>query len=404
MTTTSHAGAGTRALVLVFLAAIIEGFDLQAAGVAAPKLAPAFGLQPNQMGLFFSAATFGLIFGALGGGVIADRWGRRAGLALALVAFGVFSIATAWADTFQHLVLMRFLTGVGLGGALPNLVAIAAESTTPDRRGRAVALMYAGVPLGGALASIVAMLGLHEDWQSIFVIGGILPLLLVVPLFLLMAPFRVSHEADVPASRWQALFAHGTVGSTLLLWSAFFFGLIVVYLLLNWLPQLLVSLGFERSQASQVQILFNLGGAVGSIIGGRLLDGERPALSAAAIFAVLIASLLVMSSIPGGNMLAALASGALVGGGLLCAQALLYGVAPQCYRREVRGTGVGLAVAVGRLGSIAGPLLAGALLAKGWSPSEVIYAIMPIAAICGLSTVGLILRRRRSAVAATAEA
>ena len=131
-TTTTHPGAGSRALVLVFLAAIIEGFDLQAAGVAAPKLAPAFGLNPGQRGMFFSSATVGLIFGALAGGVIADRWGRRAGLALALVGFGVFSIATAWADTFQHLVVLRFLTGVGLGGALPNLVAIAAESAAPE--------------------------------------------------------------------------------------------------------------------------------------------------------------------------------------------------------------------------------------------------------------------------------
>lgn len=402
MTTTSHAGAGTRALALVFLAAIIEGFDLQAAGVAAPKLAPAFGLEPSQMGLFFSAATFGLIFGALAGGLIADRWGRRAGLSLALIAFGVFSIGTAWAGTFEHLVLMRFLTGVGLGGALPNLVAIAAESAAPDRRGRAVAFMYAGVPIGGAVASLVAMMGLHEDWQSIFLIGGVLPLLLVVPLYLLMPPFRVSHDAAVPASRWAALFAPGTVAGTLLLWSAFFFGLIVVYLLLNWLPQLLVSLGFERSQASMVQILFNIGGAAGSILGGRLLDGERPALSAGAVFAALILALLVMSAIPSGNMAAALAAGALVGGGLLCAQALLYGVAPQCYPAEVRGTGVGLAVAVGRLGSIVGPLFAGALLANGWSPTEVIYAILPVAAICGLATVALILRRRRVASAAHA--
>ena len=299
MTTISHAGAGTRALALVFLAAVIEGFDLQAAGVAAPKLAPVFGLQPNQMGLFFSSATFGLIFGALAGGLIADRWGRRAGLALALIAFGVFSILTAWAGTFEHLLAMRFLTGVGLGGALPNLVAMAAESTTPERRGRAVAIMYAGVPLGGAIASGVAMMGLHEDWQSIFLVGGILPLLLVVPLFLLLPPFKVTHDEAVPASRWQALFAPGTVAGTLLLWSAFFFGLVVVYLLLNWLPQLLVSLGFARGQASMVQIVFNLGGVVGSVIGGRLLDSERPATAAFGCFAVLIVAIALLSAVPG---------------------------------------------------------------------------------------------------------
>ena len=160
-TINDHRHGGGRALTLAFLAAVIEGFDLQAAGVAVPKLAPAFGLTPQQIGLFFSAATFGLIFGALAGGRIADAWGRRTGLVIALVAFGVFSIATAYTTTFEQLVVMRFLTGVGLGGALPNLVNIAAESTDPANRGKAVSIMYAGIPLGGAIASGVSMLGLH---------------------------------------------------------------------------------------------------------------------------------------------------------------------------------------------------------------------------------------------------
>lgn len=397
MTTTTHPGAGTRALVLVFLAAMIEGFDLQAAGVAAPKLGPAFELTPNQMGLFFSSATFGLIFGALGGGIIADRWGRRAGLSLALVGFGVFSVLTAYATSFQQLAILRFLTGVGLGGALPNLIAIAAESVSPERRGRAVAIMYAGVPLGGAVASVVAMAGLHDDWQSIFLIGGILPLLLVVPLYMLMAPFRVEHDTRLPESRWRALFAPGTTANTLLLWSAFFFGLVVVYLLLNWLPQLLVSLGFGRGQASMVQILFNLGGAAGSIIGGRLLDGERPAVSAAGCFVALIITIALLAMVPGGNVFAALVTGTLVGVTLLGAQALLYGIAPQCYPAEVRGTGVGLAVSVGRLGSIVGPLFAGILLASGMGPQQLLYTILPVAAICGLTTIALILRRSQGA-------
>lgn len=394
MTTTTHPGAGTRALALVFLAAIIEGFDLQAAGVAAPKLAPAFGLTANQTGIFFSSATFGLIFGALAGGIIADRWGRRAGLSIALMAFGAFSILTAFAGTFEHLVLMRFLTGVGLGGALPNLISIAAESVAPERRGRAVAIMYAGVPLGGAVASVVAMTGLHEDWQSIFLVGGVLPLLLVVPLYLLLPPFRVTHDARVPASRWQAMFAPGTFASTAMLWIAFFFGLVVTYLLLNWLPQILVSIGFAREQASLVQVLFNVGGVAGSIIGGRLLDGARPAHSATAGFAVLVAAIGLLTIVPGGNLAAALAAGGFVGATLLGAQALLYGLAPQCYPAEVRGTGVGLAVSVGRLGSIVGPLLAGALLASGMGPQQILYTIMPIAALFGVATVGLILRRR----------
>jgi AAHS family 3-hydroxyphenylpropionic acid transporter len=382
--------------VLVFLGAIIEGFDLQAAGVAAPKLGPFFGLAPEQMGVFFSSATFGLIFGALLGGIISDRWGRRAGLALSLVTYGVFSIATAWAAGFEMLVIMRFLTGIGLGGALPNLISIAAESAAPERRGRAVALMYAGVPLGGAAVSIVAMLGLHDDWRLIFIIGGVLPLILVVPLMTMLPPLTVAHSGETGKTAWSTLFHPSTLSSTLLLWFAFFFGLVVVYLLLNWLPQLLVSSGLTRGEASLVQVLFNIGGAVGSLVAGRLLDGERPTVAVAGCFSFLIVSLLAMSALAG-HFATTLIAGGVVGGAVMCAQALLYIMAPQCYSVEIRGRGVGLSVAVGRFGSIAGPLYAGALLARGMSSEDVLYAILPVAAICGIATVVLVSRRHRLA-------
>ena len=223
-TINDHRHGGGRALTLAFLAAVIEGFDLQAAGVAVPKLAPAFGLTPQQIGLFFSAATFGLIFGALAGGRIADAWGRRTGLVIALVAFGVFSIATAYTATFEQLVVMRFLTGVGLGGALPNLVNIAAESTDPANRGKAVSIMYAGIPLGGAIASGVSMLGLHGgDWHSIFLIGGILPLILVPFVHFLLPPLAVVRaQVKSAGGALSQVFAPGTLATTAALNPAFF--------------------------------------------------------------------------------------------------------------------------------------------------------------------------------------
>lgn len=396
MQTTLQSSAGRRAIALVFLGAIIEGFDLQAAGIAAPKLGPFFRLTPEQMGVFFSSATFGLIFGALLGGIIADRWGRRAGLAASLVTYGVFSIATAWATGFEMLVVMRFLTGVGLGGALPNLINIAAESAAPERRGHAVAMMYAGVPLGGAIVSILAMLVFHDNWPAIFIIGGVLPLVLVVPLMTMLPPLTVGHSGQKSEAAWSELLHPSILTSTLLLWFAFFCGLVVVYLLLNWLPQLLVGSGLTRGEASLVQVLFNLGGAAGSLVAGRLLDSEKPTLAVMGCFAFLIASLLAMSGLAG-HFTTTLIAGGVVGGAVMCAQALLYIVAPQCYPAEVRGRGVGLSVAVGRLGSIAGPLLAGALLARGMRPEEVLYAILPVAAICGVTTAILVARRRQLA-------
>lgn len=393
-TITDPRRGGGRALALASMAAVIEGFDLQSAGVAVPKLAPAFGLGPQQIGLFFSSATFGLIFGALIGGRIADACGRRMGLVIALITFGLCSLATAFVSTFEQLLVVRFITGIGLGGALPNLVNIAAESAGPDRRGRAVSVMYAGIPLGGAIAAGVAMMGLHgDDWHSIFIVGGILPLLLAPFIHFLLPPLAVTRsEVRTASGALAGVFAPGTLITTVLLWVSFFLGLVVVYLLLNWMPQLLVSRGLAKSDASLVQVLFNVGGVVGCLIGGQMLDRKNPLLPVAACFGAAAAALLMLGLLPA-DLAMMLTGGMLVGGAILCVQSILYGIAPQCYPFEIRGTGVGVAVAVGRLGSIAGPLLAGALVASGSTPSDVMFTLVPVTLIAGLSTV-LLLRRR----------
>lgn len=395
-TITDHRRGGGRALVLASLAAVIEGFDLQSAGVAVPRLAPVFGLSPEQIGLFFSAATFGLIFGALIGGRIADTFGRRTGLVLSLVTFGLFSIATALVSTFDQLLAVRFLTGVGLGGAFPNLVNIAAESVARNRRGRAVSIMYAGIPFGGAAAAIVAMQGLYGgDWRMIFVVGGIAPLLLAPVIQFSLPPLAVERLPEITTGTRSSVFMPGTLFNTITLWLSFFLGLLVVYLLLNWMPQLLVSRGLTRENASLVQMLFNFGGVAGSLIGGHILDRERPFVPVALGFGAAALALLMLALLPASLGLM-LMGGALVGAAILCVQSILYGLAPQCYVLEIRGTGVGYAVAFGRLGSIAGPLLAGLLVAWGRSPSEVMFTLVPVTIVAGLTTLLLLVRRSRS--------
>ena len=144
---------GVLTVALCCAVSIIEGFDLQSAGVAAPRLAPALGLNPGQLGLFFSSSTFGLMFGALIGGRLSDYFGRKTVLLIAVAGFGLMSIATGYSSSFEMLLLTRFLTGIGLGGALPNLLALVAENTTPEHRGSAIATLYAGLPTGGAIAA-----------------------------------------------------------------------------------------------------------------------------------------------------------------------------------------------------------------------------------------------------------
>lgn len=163
------------------------------------------------------------------------------------------------------------------------------------------------------------------------------------------------------------------------------------------MPQLLVSRGLERSGAAIVQIVF-IGGVAGSLVGGRMLDRARPIGPVALCFAAAAAALLMLALLPA-NLGMMLMGGALVGGAILCMQAIRYGVAPQCYSFEVRGTGVGTAVAVGWLGSIAGPLLAGALVAAGFTPSHVMLALVPITLAAGLTTIALLVARRRHAAA-----
>lgn len=385
---------GQKALILCFCAAMIEGFDIQAAGVAAPKLGPALGLAPGQMALFFSSATFGLIFGAIAGGRIADRFGRRAGLSLSLLAFGIFSLGTAFADSFSALVLMRFLTGVGLGGALPNLVAIASEALTRERRGMAVGLMYAGIPIGGAVASAVSILGIHDSWESIFVIGGILPIALVPVLLLSLPDLKVARDhGDKPgiSAAYRSIFGPSSWQTTLLLWVGFFFSLLVLYLLLNWLPALMVAKGFSKYDAGVVQIVFNIGGAVGSLVVGRALDGIHRRRAVILSYGLLVLALVSVAVLPN-NLALAIVSGVLLGATIIGVQAILYGLAPQSYTQDVRGTAVGLAVAAGRLGSVAGPLLAGALVAGGKSATEVLLGIVPIAILGGLASLLLVRR------------
>ena len=389
---TVRRGTGSLGVVALCLAAAtIEGFDIQAAGVAAPKLAPILRLTPHQMGLFFASATFGMIAGAVLGGVVADRFGRRFGLVLSLVAFGTFTLATAYAKNFEILFMARFFTGLGLGGALPNLVATAAEAVKARRRGLAVGVVYSGLPLGGALASTAAI-G-FESWQSLFLLGAVLPLVLIPPVIYFLpssSPGRAAHGISSDVKAGPGILDRENRAATLLLWLAFFLSVLVLYLLLNWQPVLLVSKGFTGSSASAVQATFNLSGAAASILAGLVSDTRQRRLAVVVSSALLQCTLLYFAALPPYLPLAVLA-GAALGAGVVSSQSILYGLAPQVYRAHVRGRGVGFAVGMGRFGSVVGPLLAGVLIANGNTVTEVLMGIMPIAFAGGLATFFLVM-------------
>ncbi|HCQ8933120.1 TPA: 3-(3-hydroxy-phenyl)propionate transporter MhpT [Klebsiella pneumoniae] len=393
---------------LCFMVALMEGLDLQAAGIAAVGMAQAFALDKMQMGWIFSAGILGLLPGALVGGMLADRHGRKRILLGSVLLFGLFSLATALAWSFPTLLLARLLTGVGLGAALPNLIALTSEAAGSRFRGRAVSLMYCGVPIGAALAAALGFSGLAAAWQTIFWIGGVVPLLLI-PLLMRWLPESQAFQRAEVSVPLRTLFAPGQAAATLLLWLGYFFTLLVVYMLINWLPMLLVGQGFRASQAAGVMFSLQIGAACGTLLLGALMDKLTPLRMSLLIYSGILASLLALgsaSSLTG--MLLALGSASSLTGMLLAGfvaglfatggQSVLYALAPLFYPAAIRATGVGTAVAVGRLGAMSGPLLAGKMLALGTGTVGVMAASAPGIVLAGVAVFWLMHRQQRAAM------
>ncbi|MPV65057.1 3-(3-hydroxy-phenyl)propionate transporter MhpT [Burkholderia sp. BE17] len=382
-------------LGLCFAIALLEGLDLQSVGVAAPRMAHEFGLTVSQMGLAFSAGTFGLLPGAMLGGWLADRVGRKHVLIASVCLFGLLSIATAQVSSFAMLVVVRALTGLGLGGAMPNLIALSSEAVDSRSRSSAVAVMYCGIPFGGVIASLIGVLLAGDtEWRHIFYVGGIGPLLLA-PLLLALLPesrafLDVSASGAARPGVGQTLFGGARTGTTLALWLSYFCTLIVLYFLLNWLPSLMAAKGLARSQAGIVQIFFNIGSGLGVLGIGMSMDRMRPSRVVGGMYAGIVLSLAALAIAPGLVWLsaAAFAAGMFVVGG----QSVLYALAAMYYPTAMRGTGVGSAVAVGRLGSVVGPLAAAELLAMGRSASVVIGASIPVTLVAAVAALVLIRR------------
>ena len=387
-------------VIFCVLAALCEGIDLQGAGVAAPGIAAEFGVSPPQLGNFLSASTVGLFFGALIGGRRGDRIGRKRVLVASLAMFGLLSLLTPFATGIGLLSLGRLLTGLGLGGALPNLIALTSESSPEHRRSANVALMYSGMPFGGAIASGVSLVMGASHWRWIFIVGGVVPLLLApVMAWALPESPAFQRAQTIPTGergRIGDILGPGRAARTLLLWLSFFLGLLMLYLMLGWLPTLLAGNGLTHAQAAGAQIGFNVGGGVTALWIGSLLEGRWRTLSIVVTFLALPIFLLALAQSPPQLTLVLLLVLAL-GCAVLAAQAFLYATAPSLYPTAIRGIGVGAAVAVGRIGSIVGPLLVGALKAMGHSSSRLLMDLLPIAIAGSLSALWLAWMARKRA-------
>ena len=308
-----------------------------------------------------------------------------------MLLFGLCSLLTAVAIGADSLFVARLLTGLGLGGALPNFIALSSDAAPPQRRLSTVTIVMAGMPLGGTVAALTALAeGVGWSWRSIFLLGGAGPLLIA---WLMWRALPESNEVKSDAaarvhSVSTTLFAAHRAPTSVLLWTAFFFTQLILLLMLNWLPTLIVGLGFSHTQASWASIWFNLCGSAGSMFLARLHAGAQRRLWVVLTYAGMIVALVAVPTVGKMFLLAAVACG-FAGVFIVGAQLILFALAPLYYERSMRGTGVGAAVSVGRLGSVVGPLFASVLLAGGGTSETVLFGIVPFVIIGGGAALAL---------------
>lgn len=384
-------------LMLCFLVALLEGFDIQSMGVAAPFVKMEFGLETSELAWLFSAATLGMFPGALVGGRLADTYGRKRILILSVAIFGAMSLATAFCTSFFSFLVVRFLTGIGMGAALPMMIAIASESVHPRYNGTAVSIMYAGVPIGAGITALMARsFSDGAQWIHIFYLGGLVPLL-VLPLlliFLVESMPTITQQLNSRTDFKTVLFSNQRFAATLQIWISFFCTLIVLYFILNWLPILMRANGLDNKQVNMIQLVYQIGAAIGTLILGQLLDRAKIKWVIITIYTGILSGLICLSISKDYYFLTFAA--ALCGFFLTGGQSALYALAAVVYPVEMRGTGVGFAVAVGRIGSFVGPLFAGLILSISSSSSIVIGASIPIIGLAAITALLLVLNITKS--------
>lgn len=383
-------------LLVCFLLNTVDGFDVLAMAFAAPALASDWQLPADKLGLVFSAGVLGMTLGAMFLAPLTDRVGRRSMVIAAVLVMGLSMLATAWVSSLGPMILLRVLTGLTIGAMLASLTSQVSEFF-PDRlRNMAVGIMLAGYPLGATLGGFLAAWLIPDyGWQGVFIAGGVmtlglLPLILLAmpesPHFLLhrrpagalQALNRVLGRLNLPELRKlppaesepapasvRSLLVSERRRATLQLWSTFFLCFGTLYFLLSWIPKLLVDSGLPLHQAIYAGIAFNLGGAVGNIFVA--WAGTRFGLLRGILVFNLLAALgmLVFALVPM-QVSALLLLTAVIGlfqqGGFVG----LYMVAARIYPAEIRTTGVGWGIGLGRFGAVIAPYMAGLLIAGGW--------------------------------------
>lgn len=391
-------------LALVAVTIVFDGVDNQLLGIALPAVMAEWALPRSAFAPVISLGYLGMMIGGALAGMIGDRVGRRTALLGSVVVFGVMTAAVAFADTTASLMWLRFLAGLGLGGAMPNAAALAAEYSPSRVRPFAVTLAIVCVPLGGTVAGLLALRALPAiGWRGIFLVGGVVPVVAAIllwwrlpesPQFLARfetrrhdllrtlramghvllpdATVTISAAPRKPRARLGSLLGPELRADTIALWCAFFSCMLSVYLGFAWLTSLLTSVGFDTATANTGITAFNLGGVLGAILGGLAIArfGSKPViLSMTGIAVASAVALAFMTATPTTSTAVLIALITVLGGAINAVQTTMYALATHVYPTIVRATGVGTAVAFGRAGAVVSGYVGSGVIDAGGAPA-----------------------------------
>lgn len=421
-------------LVLCALAVALDGFNTQAIGYVAPAIARDWHLGREALSPVFASGLIGLMIGALTFGPVADRFGRKRIIIACTAFFGALSLASAFAHSLNELIALRFIGGLGLGGVMPNAIALTSEFSPHRSRGTMVMVMFCGFPIGATIGGFAAasIIPVYR-WQAVFILGGLLPIVLV-PVLVRLLPESIRHlvihgnkaaevsallarvnptltfgsetqfivrEERAPGLAVGHLFRHGRALATILLWIVFFASLLDLFLLANWLPTVFHDAGISLSLSVIATALFQGGGVAGTLALGRVVDrfGVYRVLTAIYFLGGIFVALLGHLQAIGAIMACTFGAGIGIIGGQTGANV----VAALIYPTYIRSTGVGWALGIGRIGSIVGPVIGGIMLAERW-PLPTIFLTAAIPAVCGSLAIHLVGRTQQRAKNDTAVA
>ena len=411
-------------LVLFWCALIIvfDGYDLAVAGIALPSIMKEMGVDPTQAGFMVSSALFGMMFGAIFLGTIADKIGRRWAIAICIGLFSVFTAAAGFTHDPVAFSAMRFLAGLGIGGVMPNVVAQMTEYSPRKIRTTMTTLMFSGYSVGGMLAALLGK-GLIETygWQSVFIAAG-LPVLLIpfimksmpesMPflikenrldelkkIVMRMEPSYAAHSTDrfalpnedrADSAPIHHLFHEGRGFSTVMFWIAFFMCLFMVYALSSWLTKLMASAGYSLGSALTFVLVLNFGAIFGAVGGGWLADRFHIKYVLVGMYALAAVSITLLGYPVSTEVLFLLVG--LAGASTIGTQIVTYAYVGQYYPMAVRATGIGWASGVGRSGAILAPIVIGALVGLAL-PLQQNFMAIGIPAVIAAVAVALINHR-----------